>query len=449
MKRNRISSLLTAAALLCALLLTVLPCLASEPVLVVAGSDFQNPLNSYNTYDYAGNGDYTEQVRLLTAIMGNIKAEYGDACGFLAGGDYDFDETKLTPQKTETGIAAVRGAVEDVFGQNVNMVFVQGNHDSKLAEGLAPSGANDTEHYGVFVMNENDYRAYPLNSSKWSDFTKSRSTAEKLAAKLEEYLKEKADSGYDKPVFVLSHVPLHYSTRTLSDNDAIYAEKFYDVLTAYGDRLNIIFLFGHDHAHGDDDYLGGSSVFLTRGDTINISQYGTSKEFAARPLNFTYMNYGYTGYFWSFWAKTSAEVAYSDADGTLTMTAFLIDGADVTVSRWDENGMHALKSEGKASQGLRGIPECCEVNETVVAGPQTVRAPEPAPVELSSADSAPIETVEPEPVEPAPAELTPVEAPPAPEQAVKSSAPVLWIVLAALLLIAAAVCVWILRKKKK
>ena len=194
-------------------------------------------------------------------------------------------------------------------------------------------------------------------------------------------------------------------------------------------------------------------MFLTRGDTINISKYGTSKEFSARPLNFTYMNYGYTGYFWSYWAKTSAEVAYSDADGTLTMTAFVIDGADVTISRWDENGMHALKSEGKASQGLRGIPECCEVNSTVTAGPQTVRAPEPAPVELSPADSAPLEELEPEPAEPAPvepepAELTPVEAPSVPEPAVKSSAPVLWIVLAAALLIAVAVCVLILRKKK-
>ena len=91
-----------------------------------------------------------------------------------------------------------------------------------------------------------------------------------MADQLGAYLAQKAASGFDKPVFVACHVPIHYNTRTASKGDAMYGDVIYKVLHQYGDDLNIIFLYGHNHAWGDDDYLGAASNFLTHGYTINI-----------------------------------------------------------------------------------------------------------------------------------------------------------------------------------
>jgi len=58
----------------------------------------------------------------------------------------------------------VSNAVADVFpDETVDMIFVQGNHDATGC-GTVSSGANDTYYYGVFVLNENDYRSYPLTT---------------------------------------------------------------------------------------------------------------------------------------------------------------------------------------------------------------------------------------------------------------------------------------------
>lgn len=346
----------------------------SDTILMVAGSDFQDPKTSYTRSDYANNGDYSNQTARLQTVLGNIQDAYGDAYGFIAGGDYNFDEIKNSSSKTATGINAVKGAVESVFGDDIISVIVQGNHDA-LNSGTSPTGANDTEYYGVFVMNENEYRSYPKDSSKWSDYRDSESIAETLASQLETYLANKVQQNWNKPIFVVSHVPLHFSTRTASKNDAIYADYFYDVLYEYGDQLNIIFLFGHDHAWGDDDYLGGASVYLTDGDTINIAQHGSNSVYDVCPLNFTYMNYGYTGYYWSQWASSSSQVKYSNADSTLTMTAFLISGNSVVITRWDETGVHDLKSIGAASQGYRGVSEVCPVTTNTYSSPQNVAGP--------------------------------------------------------------------------
>jgi len=129
-------------------------------------------------------------------------------------------------------------------------IYVQGNHDpdSMIEDGtLTAGGANDTEHYGVFVIHEKDYM--------WghADRAITQATAESLRL----YLEEKLSVGYDRPVFVVTHLPLHYSMRTYSSGDAKDADLLFNVLNDAGAQgLNIIYLFGHDHAQGWDDYMG-------------------------------------------------------------------------------------------------------------------------------------------------------------------------------------------------
>ena len=124
--------------------------------------------------------------------------------------------------------------------------------------------------------------------------------------------------------------------RTKNDGDGMYANYIFDVLNEAGSYgLNIIFLYGHDHSNGWDDYLGGSSVYLAKGDGINIAQ-ASKTDFAEEILKFTYMNAGFTGYYEN----------HNGADDVLTMTAFTITNDTVQVERYDVKGKHSLKSSG-------------------------------------------------------------------------------------------------------
>ena len=303
---------------------------------VIAGSDFQNP-----------NGNEAG-AQTVTSILTQIRnVGYTEADGFLCCGDYDYEYVE-----TEAGITALKNAVTNVYGTFADdrMVFVQGNHDDAGAAGLATSGAHDAAEYGVFVINEDDYM--------WRNSDESR--IQKTAKNLKSYLDAKVTAKYAKPIFVLSHLPLHYSMRTKNDGDGKYANYIFDVLNEAGaDGLNIIFLYGHDHSNGWDDYLGGAAVYLAKDDKINIAQASTTV-FKEETLNFTYMNAGFTGYYEN----------HNGADDTLTMTVFSITDDTVTVERYDANGKHNLKSAGVTNSHKNESGYAPNTN--VYGSPQTI-----------------------------------------------------------------------------
>ena len=122
----------------------------SEPIVVLAGSDFQ----AKNT---DGNDDYhINSSANVRSIISAVKADgINSVDGFLFAGDYHF---KILGNNT-TGVAALKNTMQEEYPtlEEENMVFVQGNHDYPSTVGLSNSGDNDTDDYGVFVINEDDY----------------------------------------------------------------------------------------------------------------------------------------------------------------------------------------------------------------------------------------------------------------------------------------------------
>ncbi len=334
------------SVLICiSMLISVMPSLAifaqDDETTLVAASDFQ-----------ATSGSTAGMSNVLN-ILKAMKADgVTSADGLFFCGDYDVDTYADLPS-TKEGVKFLKMATSG-FVDPKDMYLVQGNHDvpSGGDSGLSPFGDNDPANgkYGVFIIHNDDYMWYN------SDHTRIKRTAQKLI----DYLNEKLEQGYDKPVFVLSHLPLHYSMRTIADGDAKYAAYIFDALNeAAGKGLNIVYLFGHDHSNGWDDYLGGSSVYLQRGDRILIAQKSTSAK-AYKTLNFTYMNAGYVGYYNN----------HNGADDALTMTVFKLKNGEMTVSRYDKNGVHDLKSEGvtNAYKDEKGY----EPEKAVYASPQKI-----------------------------------------------------------------------------
>ncbi len=266
---------------------------AGESIVVIAGSDYQQ------------NG--TAPSTNVANILAQIVEDYPTADGFLFGGDYT--QSVNDTSATKSGKEELQNVVQGVYGTGMDEIYVQGNHDpnASTTDGtLSATGAHDTDYYGVYAINYKDFG--------------------NAADGLNAYLNGK--SGYTKPIFVLSHQPLHKTSR--NDNDK--AVNLFNVLNSYKD-LNIIFLFGHNHSGGYDAYLGNGSIYLPKGSSITVAGGSTNT------LNFTYMNYGYVGY------------VNGNADTALTMTAFEITDTEVAVKRYDTNGLHNLKAAGTTVSG--------------------------------------------------------------------------------------------------
>lgn len=313
---KKLLSILLTGLLLISMFSTI--SLAAGVTRVLAGSDFQHP-----------DGNEAGQ-KTVTAIINAIKADGVDSAdGFIFCGDYDHDLTML-PGPTSKGVNALTAIVNKFVPADASHVYVEGNHDSAIGTaGLSKSGNNDpaSKAYGVFVINEDDYM--------WTNL--SGQVVKNTADDLRLYLNEKLAEGYNAPIFVVSHLPLHYSCRTREAGDAKYAGYLFDILNVAGEKgLNIIFLFGHDHSNGWDDYLGGACVCLEKGDSINIAKKGNQFKWETKTLNFTYMNAGYTGYYNN----------ENGADDALTMSLFTITDDSVTIDRYSAEGKHDLKSSG-------------------------------------------------------------------------------------------------------
>lgn len=313
---NRLSAILIAIILLLSQITVYTTAKTpANDTIIIAGSDFQHQ---------DGNDSSADGVSSVINAMKKDNVNAVDALLFC--GDYDYD-TYGDTSSTNNGINSLKKSINTFV--NGQIILAQGNHDTAAgSNGMSMSGSNDpsSQKYGVFLINNDDYMW------KNTDENTIKSTAEKL----KNYLLEKSDANFTKPIFIVSHLSLHYSMRTANDGDGMYAGYIFDVINHYSKKgLNIIYLFGHNHSNGWDDYLGGSSIYLKKGDKILIAE-NDKKIYKEETLSFTYMNAGYVGYYEN----------HNGADDTLTMTLFKFNTDQLEIYRYSKNGKHNLKSEG-------------------------------------------------------------------------------------------------------
>lgn len=277
-----------------------------DTIVVIAGSDFQS-------HDGVDGG-----IKNMTNIISAMKDDgYTSANGFLFGGDYGNDNATRNSE-----ISAIKGSLKKEYPMmsEGDMLFCQGNHDFSNSVGLAKTGGHDTAHYGVYLINEDDY---PTSA----DEAKVKATAEKLG----EYLAKKEKANYKKPIFIISHLPLHFSVR----KDNLHSQTLFNTINNFaGAGLNIIYLFGHNHSSEYDNYVGGSLIYFEPGDKIYIPRKGEATDPQYYYLNFTYMNAGYVGF-------------SNCLHKSLSMSVFEIDGENVKIERYTSGGMYLLKGKGE------------------------------------------------------------------------------------------------------
>ena len=303
--------------ILCALLVcgAVLPCFAAAPfddgayASVLTGSDFQ--------------ALGTEAYERFGRLLGKMKADGLETPdSMLVGGDY----TKILFDYAIPGITQIREQLTAQYPQAdpERVICIQGNHDNP-ASGFTKTGFYDMGVYNLYVINEDDF-PWLQGLRPGVDLH-----VKKIAADLEEKLNGLIAAGDTRPVTVLTHLPLHHTSRVLySDNK--YASYIFNVLNAAGRTLDIVFLFGHQHSGDYDDYIGGSVNFMAPGDTIRVPRADKAGAdcYTNETLTFTYANCGYVGYSDNSVSETSTNV--------LTLGVMRFTEREITLIKYTEDG---------------------------------------------------------------------------------------------------------------
>ncbi|MCD7828223.1 MAG: metallophosphoesterase [Clostridiales bacterium] len=262
--------------------------------------------------DYQGSSRSDNLTNLLAAV--DVTPDL-----IVCGGDYQ--SYLATSTFSEYGMDEIKEIISSRWDSELQYIFVQGNHDPAGVDGLTDTGLYEFDAYYILVIGEDDF---PWNQGLTSSGKK---TVQTTAQWLEGVLSELAAEDTGKPVFITTHVPLHYTTRTSLTKDNSYANYIFDVVNEYGQYLDIIFMVGHNHSGTYDDYVGGSVIYLDIGDTITVA--GMDED---QTLNFIYMNYGYSGYSYSTNTETSTNI--------LTVAAAVVYDDRIEITRYSEAGVY-------------------------------------------------------------------------------------------------------------
>jgi uncharacterized repeat protein (TIGR02543 family) len=193
--------------------------------------------------------DVHDQTNELRTWLTNLKSSAETLNHMAFGGDYTYWGNAATLAST------CSSTVKDVY-PDTPVVLAKGNHDT--------SGSYDKG----LVYNGSDYAIYALDLN-----TSSQIISLDLINALDSAL---ASIDSSKPVFVVSHYPLHhYSSRT-----TINAPVLVERLNEYP---NVVFLWGHNHSQGDQAY----GTVKKDGDTIQCASGA-----APVTIHFTYANLG-------------------------------------------------------------------------------------------------------------------------------------------------------------
>lgn len=271
--------------------------------------------------DFQGNESTNNTKSVLTQI--DSKGIKPGLFAFL--GDYS---TNTSVSASNKGINSLNSITRSFNSfQNTGTIYIQGNHDPDATGGLSKTGEYEGNNYALFIINEDDY---PRGNTGLERI-------KIVANKLDKYLSSMITYGVKKPVFVLTHVPLHYSSR--KDNG--YSPYIIDVLNKYGDKLDIIFMYGHNHSSDYDDCLGGSINYIAKGDTMKHYAYNANnkKVTITDQIKFTYLNAGYIGFIRNSNKQVNCNGVSVQSYNTPTLSLFTINERSILVEKYSSSGV--------------------------------------------------------------------------------------------------------------
>ena len=213
--------------------------------------------------DPEGTGSGTESLSQLKLLMDAVSCRYGRPDFICFGGDigdHQLRENNRTPNEGIYEInylnywEAVRQVFDAVEDKGFRWIATKGNHETFVSNGWYAKAVQDQTHETVrsvvsrFVRTgeavcTETYALYCFGAGPqvMSPFDGGCLFRKEDIEALEEYLKNTPE---DRPVFVMSHYPLHGSgVRENPDTDG-------ELRRMLNRHPNVFFLWGHNHASG-------------------------------------------------------------------------------------------------------------------------------------------------------------------------------------------------------
>ena len=271
---------------------------AAETVQFFAGSDIQSSSSQGIRWDAYLDGIARSAYEAGAEIDISFWAgDYADGSVYADGSDTSATETPARIQYIKDTLGT--------YWSDVEFYFAQGNHDGSQHIGtvLDETGPKEYDDFILYQINEDDFpwwqAGYSSYSSEDTCLEKINATTETLGA----YLDGLIAAEDQRVVFIYTHVPLHWSSRSTTMNswwsDNIHADILFNMINEKAENLDIVFLYGHNHSENYADAYpdGGTVNFFAPGDEIRIpnGQVAASGNYTVETIKFTYLNAGYVG----------------------------------------------------------------------------------------------------------------------------------------------------------
>ncbi len=275
----------------------------------------------------------TESIERLSAWLDKLSADFGGIYfdQFISCGDQGDANTKFKGDDYWARVGVAMDGVanhEKVLGGGF---FINGNHEWQNGQYNSYKDTNGSAkriHMPGYVEETDNYVIYSLSAAQTNN---SFDVADIEA--LDAYL---ATAPADKPIFIVSHYPLHNYNRTEKRRDDVIT-----VLNKYADTKQVIFLWGHNHTEEDPNY---GTVFTK--DSENIPD--------DLPIKFTYASAGcmtddeYDAHAVATTAK--GLLAYIAGDGSVSLTYYDVNFDVMSTKTLAKPAGHAaVKVEPKAA----------------------------------------------------------------------------------------------------
>ena len=288
--------------------------------------------------DYQGKSA-ENNLKEISKVMkdAGVTPERAVWCGDYVDGLVYEDGADVAQTDTLPRLNLIKSTMSEQW-PDIQYMFLQGNHDYSgyVTDGtFDATGAYEFDDYIIYILNEDDFPWWQGVDSDYSDSVKNKATVQNTADDMEEFFDEKIEEGCEKPVIIAAHIPLSWSTRSTTGTtwwmDNIYSNILFPVINEAAAKLDIIYLFGHNHSDIYDNYIGGSVNYLGVGDIMRVPD-GTNgtENYTNEIINFTYINAGYIG-------NVNANLVPSIS----TASIITITDTEIKIEKYAASGLYA------------------------------------------------------------------------------------------------------------
>ena len=250
---------------------------------------------------------YKEQE--IEAVMEGVKTSGLDFSTVTSVGDAFSSNDTVNEGRTTAAITeAIRTGLGDA---EVPVYYTWSDHDR---------GTDVINFTGLMHSGEN-YYIYAISMSDMSSAERYGQSSTFSEEKLTAFTNTVAGLDHTKPLFIVSHVPLHDRR-----DDNQYADEWYEVISAAAEQMDVVFLWGHNHTSETSVDTAAYYVAKDGSEELTIEDVGSVVP------NFTYLNAGYLSP-----ASTGIWTGSDVRQGLVVAAAIYAD--EITFTTYDENGV--------------------------------------------------------------------------------------------------------------